>query len=176
MLVFVQSALLALRIIIALVDVLEPQTQTNAHPALILAGIICILPVDAWEQFPLSAQSAVLAALGNIRAVDVLDQLTPFVQTALLVALVNINVLTALLKRTDYAKVAFRPHNVLQMIKMREYMASVVAPVDFPRRLACRLVRLYVKFAHMKQICQTEMAVLKSGVMESHLIRPFGAM
>jgi len=152
MLVFVQSALLVLRVIIALVDVLEPQTQTSAQPALLLAGMGCILPVDAREQYPLSAQSAVLAALGNIRAVDVLDQRTPFAQTALLVALVNINVLPALIQRTDYAKIAFQPQNVLRLIKMREYMASVVAPVGFPLLLACRLVRLYVKSARIKQI------------------------
>jgi len=104
-LVFVQSALLVLRGVIALVDVLEPQTQTSAQPALRLAGMGCTLPVDAREQYLLSAQSAVLAALGNIRAVDVLDQLTPNAQTALLVALINISVLTALLQRTDYAKI-----------------------------------------------------------------------
>jgi hypothetical protein len=106
MLVFVQPALLALRVIIALVDVLEPQTRTSAQPALLLAGMGCILPVDAWEHSLLSAQSAVLAAVGHIGAVDVLDQLTPNAQPALLVSLVNINVLPALLQRTDYAKIA----------------------------------------------------------------------
>jgi len=106
MLVFVQPALLALRVIIALVDVLEPQTQTSAQAALLLAGMGCILPVDAWDQYLLSAQSALLAALGNGGAVAVLDQLTPFAQTAPLVSLVNINVLTALRQRTDYAKIA----------------------------------------------------------------------
>jgi len=149
MLVFVQSALLALQIFIALADVLEPQTQTSAQPALILAGLGCILPVDVWEQHPLSAQSAVLAALGHIGAVDVPDQLTPFAQPVPLVSLVNINVLPAHRQRTDYAKVAFRPQHVLRTIKMREYMASVVAPVGFPLLLACRLVRLYVKSAQM---------------------------
>jgi len=148
MLVFVQSALLALQLFIALVDVLEPQTQTCAKPALILAGMGCILPVDVWEQHPLSAQPAVLAALGHIGAVDVPDQLTPFAQPAPLVLLVNMNVLPAH-RQTEDAKVAFRPQHVLRMIKMREYMASVVAPVGFPLLLACRLVRLYVKSAQM---------------------------
>jgi len=150
MLVFVQSALLARQIFIALVDVLEPQTQTSAQPALILAGLGCILPVDVWEQHPLSAQSAVLAALGHIGPVDhVPDQRTLFAQPVPLVLLVNINVLPAHRQRTDYAKVAFRPQHVLRTIKMREYMASVVAPVGFPLLLACRLVRLYVKSAQM---------------------------
>jgi hypothetical protein len=55
-------------------------------------------------------------------------------------------------------------------------MASVAAPVGFPLLLACRLVRLYVKSAQIKQVRQRRMAVSKSNVMGSNLMGPFGVL
>jgi len=105
MLVFVQSAVLAFRINIVLVDVLEPQTRF-AQPALLAGVVRPMLPADVWDQQILSAQPVSSALAGNIGVLDVSDQLTPYAQTALLVSPININVLRALPQRTDYAKIA----------------------------------------------------------------------
>jgi len=94
--VFVQSAVLALWANIALVDVLEPQTLI-AQSALVLAGVVRMSLVDVWERKIPSAHHAVPARVGHIRAVDVLDQLTPNAQTALPVPPINGYALRALL-------------------------------------------------------------------------------
>jgi len=60
------------------------------------------------------------------------------------------------------------------MINMREYMASVAAPVGLPLLDACLLARLYVKSAQIKQVCQRTRAVLVSNVMDSNLMGAFG--